>query len=383
VRAGATAPESSTATLDHCATTRIRCIPCILSEAFARVPSTRVALTITAMTEDPLGLVGETIDRKYRVQAFVEETSLSVVYRAVHRVWRRPVAIKAFKAMNVHDEERNRLLAAFVREGTLLMELSERCAAICQARDVSSLTTSRGDWVPYMVLEWLDGESLDAMLARERDVGSRPRNVAEAIGLLEPVARALAVAHERGISHRDVKPGNVYVLTSGCKLLDFGVAEVVRGFSHEGEVGQEQSFTPAYGAPEQFLPDYGATGPWTDVFALALVLVELVTGRAPLGTDTVAQMMARACDPRLRPTPRAMGVSIDMGVERVLARALAVHPHDRFANAAELWSTLKRSAPSPWVDVSNTIPIPLVRRRALSWPSRLRLQTTPAGANRS
>ena len=325
---------------------------------------------------DPLGLVGRTIDRKYRVQELVEETSLSVVYRAIHRVWRRPVAIKAFNTTEVYAEERDRLLEAFVREGTLLMELSERCAAICQARDVSSLTTARGDWVPYMVLEWLEGESLDSMLAREHARNARPRSVAEAICLLDPVAKALALAHEHGISHRDVKPGNVFVLASGCKLLDFGVAQVVREFSHKGDA-PEQAFTPAYGAPEQFLPDLGATGPWTDVFALALVFAELVSGRHALGTSSIGHMMSRSCDPLVRPTPRTMGVSIDDDVERVLAKALAIHPQDRFASAGEFWSALKQEAPSRWADFSGTIPIPLVRRR---WSITACWQPTAAAA---
>ena len=82
------------------------------------------------MDRDPLGLVGATIGGKYAVQAMVEETALSVVYRAVHRVWRRRVAIKAFKAGRHDEMSRRRMLDSFVREGALLMELSERCSAI-------------------------------------------------------------------------------------------------------------------------------------------------------------------------------------------------------------------------------------------------------------
>ena len=315
---------------------------------------------------DPFALVGEVIGGKYRVQALVEETALSVVYRAVHRVWKRPVAIKAFKAGHLDEEARARLLESFVREGRLLMELSERCAAICQARDVASLTTARGDWVPYMVLEWLEGESLDAMVTRERERGARPRTVAEAICLLDPVARALAIAHERGITHRDVKPGNVFVLSGGCKLLDFGIAAVAHEVVHEGDDGR--SFTPAYGAPEQFSADHGVAGPWTDVFALGLVFVELVAGREPLGSGSIRAMMRRSCNPAVRPTPRALGVSVHDGVEQVLARALAVRPEDRFANIGEMWAALKLAAPSPWADLSGTIPIPLVRPRAWRLP---------------
>src|SRR5437016_6303252 len=177
---------------------------------------------------DPFDLVGTTLGGKYRVEVLVEQTDQSVVYRALHKVWQRPVAIKAFKASTADDNARRRLLESFVREGALLAELSERSAAICQARDVASVTTSRGDWVPYMVLEWLEGEPLELILLRERVRGASVRNPAQAVRLLDSVAGALALAHGRGIVHRDVKPGNIFVLadsrseTCSCKLLDFG-----------------------------------------------------------------------------------------------------------------------------------------------------------------
>ncbi|HEY1693963.1 MAG TPA: serine/threonine-protein kinase [Polyangiaceae bacterium] len=335
------------------------------------------------MPNDSLGLVGLTIDGKYRVEEVVAETHLSVVYRAVHRVWRRPVAIKAFKAGHVAESQRAGLLAAFIREGAILTELSERCAAICQARDVSSIMSEDGHWVPYLVLEWLDGETLDAMLVREREGGARPRTVAEAICLLEPVSRALALAHDRDVVHRDVKPGNIVVLASGCKLLDFGIASMLhsalaassgsgsgngRAGAAAADVEQDPSFTPAYGAPEQFLPELGPTGPWTDEYALALVFVELVTGLEPLGSGDIGESSTRSCDPARRPTPATLGKPIDPVVERTLGRALSLLPSERFGHVGEFWSALKSVAPSRWADASHTIPIPLRRpRSSRSW----------------
>ncbi|MDP9034159.1 MAG: protein kinase, partial [Myxococcota bacterium] len=208
---------------------------------------------------DSLGLVGTALGGKYDVERLVAETELSLVYRATHRVWRRPVAIKAFKASGLGEAARQQLLESFVAEGALLMDLSERCAAICQARDVASVITARGDWIPYMVLEWLEGEPLDVMLMRERLARAQPRTSAAARRLLEPIAQALALAHERGIVHRDVKPGNVFVLADAgidgacCKLLDFGIAKVASLSSAPSREGLGlQSFTPAYAAPEQF-----------------------------------------------------------------------------------------------------------------------------------
>jgi len=325
--------------------------------------------TRAALQGDPFDLVGTRLASKYDVLEAVEETSFSVVYRAQHRVWRRPVAIKAFKALMFSEQAREELLESFVREGALLMELSERCAAICQARDIGSTTTARGDWVPFMVLEWLDGESLDSALARERAQSNAPRSLNDAVTLLEPVAQALALAHQRGVAHRDIKPGNIFLLAGAagdrgrCKLLDFGLAKVVGDTRAAVDGLLARSFTPEYGAPEQFSAEFGPTGPRTDVFALALVLVELVTGRAPHFGEGFSTLRSGACHPRMPRTPRAFGVSVPSPVENVLSRALAVRPADRFADARAFWSCLKRAMSETVCAREMTPPIPLLRRR--------------------
>ncbi|MBK7399621.1 MAG: serine/threonine protein kinase [Myxococcales bacterium] len=231
---------------------------------------------------DPLRLVGTTIDDKYVVDAVVGEGGFAVVYRATHKLWKRPVAIKCFKGLaDTGPEARDRLLKDFIQEGALLTELSARSASIVQARDVGTLTTADGAWIPYMVLEWLEGESLEDLWHADR----RPWPLAKAMSVLEPVAEALELAHRRNISHRDVKPANIFVVRAAgddamaVKLLDFGIAKVVQsaadnGFTSTGHL--VTSFTPSYGAPEQFSRARGATGPWTDVYALALILGELV-----------------------------------------------------------------------------------------------------------
>ncbi|HXX67253.1 MAG TPA: serine/threonine-protein kinase [Polyangiaceae bacterium] len=343
---------------------------------------------MTHLQMDPLALVGTTLAGKYAIEHLVSETQLSLVYRASHRVWRRPVAIKAFKAPMLGDGAREQMLDGFVREGVLLMDLSERCAAICQARDVSSTITASGDWVPYMVLEWLEGEPLESVLARERWTRAMPRSVAQTVSLLNPIAKALALAHERLIVHGDVKPGNIFLLTERTgtgprsKLLDFGIARVL-GVAGAGATSTPlvmKSFTPAYGAPEQFSSRYGSTGPWTDVFALALICVEMLTGREPLRGATLEEIEGEACNPHVRPTPRALGAPVSDGIERVMAQALAVSPVDRYATARDFWLALRRAARDvegprqdppgdlsrvdAAADSSGAMPVALTRRRA-------------------
>src|SRR5690606_37905087 len=130
--------------------------------------------------DDPLALVGTTVSDKYEIQRVVGEGGFAVVYRALHNVWKRPVAIKVFRALgDLPIDRRKQLVESFIQEGRLLAELSERSAAICQARDVGELT-SRGRVIPYMVLEWLEGQSLEDVIEEERKAGAPPRTPREA-----------------------------------------------------------------------------------------------------------------------------------------------------------------------------------------------------------
>ena len=303
--------------------------------------------------DDALALVGTTVAEKYVVESVVGEGGFAVVYRAIHLIWKRPVALKVFKALGeVPAKDRERLLEDFIREGALLAELSEKSASICQARDVGMLTTPRGMTVPYMVLEWLEGRSLEAVLSAEQQEQAIPRTLEQTVALIEPAAEALALAHKRGIAHRDVKPANLFLLgdprgeSCPVKLLDFGIAKVVQDAQKMGGAftktsGQVTSFTPAYGAPEQFSRTHGATGPWTDVFALALILVECVTGVAPLEGDSFMQIAYASADKAVRPTPRTRGIAVSDEVEAVFLGALAVAPSDRYRTAGQFWNALR------------------------------------------
>lgn len=302
---------------------------------------------------DALGLVGTTVLEKYAIESVVGEGGFAVVYRATHLLWKRPVAIKVFSVLDsVPAEMRGKLLDDFLQEGALLAQLSEQTTAIVQARDVGMLTTKNGMTVPYMVLEWLEGETLEEKLLRERNAGGPTRTMEQAVALLTPVADALAVAHTRGIVHRDVKPANIFLVgaigpTDGTtiKLLDFGIAKVVQDAqkmagSFQKTSGVVTSFTPAYGAPEQFSRTYGATGPWTDVFALALILGEMTSGKPPIDGDDVGQLAFASMNEKVRPSPRTLGATVSDAVENVLLRALSVKTTDRPQSAREFWTQL-------------------------------------------
>lgn len=305
---------------------------------------------------DPLSLLGQTIGSKYHVEGFVAEGGFSLIYRARHSGWNQPVAIKLLKNIeSASSQLREKLIQSFVQEGALLREMSSRTACIVQAHDIGDYSAPDGRWYPFLVLEWLEGETLETIIERRATASATPLSLDDGITLLEPAARALAVVHKRGVAHRDLKPANLFVVgrtsddETTVKILDFGIAQVVKGAFKEpvdasSELGTT-SFTPAYGAPEQFSrTSFGATGPWTDVYAFALVLVELMTLAPPLRGETIAQLALASTDPARRPTPATHGASVSSEVDGVFAKALALHPRDRFASMGEFWSALQRAA---------------------------------------
>ena len=297
--------------------------------------------------QDPLNISGQIVAEKYRIEQLVGEGGFAVVYRAEHTIWKQPVAVKFFNGLSqAHPEHREELQRQFIQEGALLTELSSQTAGIVQARDVGVYTTPGGQWMPYMVLEWLEGFPLDAILAQDLRL-KQPWTETEVLGFLRRILPILDVAHRRGIAHRDIKPANIFVMGAParspdvpCKLLDFGVAKMVSdqaaladGFAKTGIA--ITSFTPRYGAPEQFTRSYGATGPWTDVYAVALMATEMLTARVALQGEDLIQYGFASANPDQRPTPRALGATISDQLEAVFVKALAVSPQDRFQNAGE------------------------------------------------
>lgn len=306
------------------------------------------------MTGDPLGLKGTVIDGKYLLGEAVGEGGAAVVYRAENTVWKIPVAVKIFAALgDAPVAEQPALIEQFVQEGRLISELSTKCPAIVQAKDLGVLRLPERPPLPYLVLEWLDGKSLDEVLVGETRAKRAPRSFDEAMRLLEPVAVALGLAHERGVAHRDIKPENIIVVgdpraaNAQIKLLDFGIAKVMKrrleGVHQTGIL--PTAFTPYYGAPEQFSRSYGETGPWTDVFALALVLIEIMQGgKRAFEGDDYADLARQAMDTSHRPTPRQLGLSVSDTVEAVFGRALAVKPEQRYADLRGFWTALVGAA---------------------------------------
>jgi eukaryotic-like serine/threonine-protein kinase len=306
------------------------------------------AVMSAALSPDPFGLAGTVLERKYRIDRVVAEGGFGIVYAGHHLALDLPVAIKVLKRRDhLGVDAWHELLARFVQEAQTMARLRHPHIASILDTGVAEL---HGESVPWMVLEWLEGQTLqDALLARR---GSGGRTPAEALELLRPVLSAVAEAHDSRIAHRDLKPSNVMLVPtrkggSVARVLDFGIAKVMCGEREEGTSGhtttQEtfRAFSMGYVAPEQVAGT--RTGPWTDVHALGLMLSEVLTDQSPYAGQDATSHHALVFDP-CRPTPRRFGV--DVGVwEPIVARALALKPAERFANAGELLAALEAEVP--------------------------------------
>lgn len=309
--------------------------------------------------KDRFGLVGNTIASTFRVDEVVAEGGFGVVYRAFHLHFRSPVALKCLKIPDeLSPEERTAFLEQFRSEAEVMFRLSSSLPNIVRPLHVDAVHAPEGQFVPLMALEWLDGKSFEKLLEQRTFRGEEPMSLDELVPLLTPAALALDQAHAFAfgeetltVIHRDIKPDNLFLCQYGgepmVKILDFGISKVRR---LAGELPGQASrtdgqapFSPAYGAPEQWVPKrYGPTGPWTDVWGLALTIVEILKGDAVIVGDHAA-MMGTALDPKVRPTPRAEGVDISDEVEQVFQKALALDPRYRYRTMRDFWDALRAS----------------------------------------
>jgi serine/threonine-protein kinase len=190
---------------------------------------------------------------------------------------------------------------------------------------------------PFIAMEWVDGRSLSALLA-ERG----PLPCAAAARIAAQVAEALEHAHERGVVHRDVKPGNILLGSDGAvKVSDFGIAKFV---AESHTVSGHVLGTPNYISPEQLRGE--PVDGRTDLFSLAAVLYEMLTGEPPFRSDSMASITYKVAHLEPRP-PSELRADLPGGLERVLLRALAKAPAARWPSAGEFARELAAFAGAP------------------------------------
>ena len=264
---------------------------------------------------------------QYRIEQVLGTGGMGVVVRAEHLQLHTPVAIKFLLPELLGDE---RVLARFLREARAAVTLKSE--HVRRVFDVGTLASG----VPYMVMEYLEGNDFHALL-RERGRLLAPFVVDSMLQACE----ALADAHSHGMVHRDIKPSNIF-LCSGpggvplLKVVDFGISKAVAPIGHELTHRSAVIGTPPYMSPEQLESSKYADAR-SDIWALGIVLYELVSGHRPFRSESFAglvMMVAR------EPMPPLEDVALPTGLEEIIAKCLAKNPAHRYQNIAELAAAL-------------------------------------------
>jgi eukaryotic-like serine/threonine-protein kinase len=267
-----------------------------------------------------------------RFEVLPERTSggMATVYRARDRQTGTMVAVKILTESEVQSIER------FNREATMLAGLIHPGIV----KYIAHGTTPDGQH--YMVMEWVDGETLNQRFAR---VGL---TAAEAIATVRRVAVALDVAHRRGIVHRDIKPDNILFRGGNLdevKLIDFGIARRFAGEGDEHRLTTDGGFvgTPGYMSPEQARGDRDIDA-GADVFSLGCILYQCLTGRPPFVAGNVASVLTKILIAEPRPV-RKTRPDVPVEVEALLTRVLAKQKVDRPRDAQALVAALDALPP--------------------------------------
>jgi eukaryotic-like serine/threonine-protein kinase len=292
---------------------------------------------------------------RYAVERLLGRGGMAAVYLARDRELDRPVAVKVLGEPFTLDES---FVRRFRREARTAAGLSH--PNIVQVYDAGDEEERL-----FIVMEYVDGEGLDRLLARAGKLA--PAHVLE---LAAQVSSALHYAHGKGVVHRDVKPGNLLLRTDGVlKVADFGIARP----AHDARLTETGTVlgTAAYLAPEQVRGEPAT--PRSDIYSLGVVLYELFTGEPPYRVENLAQLAANRDQP-VRPV-RDLEPSVPPAAEAAVMRCLARNPRYRPASAAELAAALglhvRRAAVTVPVEEATlpfdrrTLPLPARRMRAL------------------
>ncbi len=287
-------------------------------------------------------LQGQVIGGKYRVDRIIGTGGMGTVWQGVHGTLGHKVAIKFIKAAYAsHPDARKRF------------EIEARAAAKLKTKHAVQVydfgVTDEG--LPYIVMEYLEGQSLSELLMARGPLSGRD------VGLIiAQASRALTKAHAAGIVHRDLKPDNIFLATNAedlgelgfsVKLVDFGIAKIVQDpvepavASPMGGPTQDGAVvgTPNFMSPEQ-LTVGGAPGPLTDLWSLGACAFTAMTARIPFEGDVLGDIVLKVCVSPV-PVPSQYNPKTPHGFDAWFAKACARDPTKRFQSATELSNALE------------------------------------------
>jgi hypothetical protein len=292
-------------------------------------------------SDDPR--VGSVLGGRYRIVRVLGAGGMGVVYRGEHVHMHKPVAIKV---LHKHMTAMPEIVARFEREAVAAGRIQH--PHVAAATDFGKLD----DGSFYLVLEYVDGRSLQSLIAG----GAVP--VVRALLIARQIAEGLDAAHSAGIVHRDLKPDNIQLVSRDgyddwVKILDFGIAKVQLGDATSGQPLTELG--TVFGTPEYMSPEQAqghTVDARSDLYALGVMLFEMLSGKIPFDADDVVVLITRHV---IQPPP-PLPSSIPGSVQRLVSDLLAKKPEDRAANAAELVRRIERLLEDPGIAPPGSIP---------------------------
>jgi serine/threonine-protein kinase len=278
--------------------------------------------------------IGDVVEGKYRLDRVIAAGGMGVLVKATHLQLRQPIAIK-FMSPRVGENE----------SGVRRFILEARAAALIRSEHVVRVfdVAALPDGVPYIVMEYLEGEDLGVVLARRG-----PLPVTDVLDYVLQACEAIAESHGAGIVHRDLKPGNLFRCRGVdgmpvVKVLDFGISKLLpiadRRLGERASTGPHVIMgTPFYSSPEQ-LRASSALDARTDIWSLGTILYELLAGTPPFTGDTFMEICAKVAYAPANPL-HLLRSNVPASLSEVVERCLAKDPAGRFQTVSELAEAL-------------------------------------------
>ena len=288
--------------------------------------------TVLERAVDPL--IGQTLADKYRIEELINEGGMGAVYRSTHVLMDKTVAIKVLHPALAADDK---IVARFHREAKAASRISHP-----HALNVTDFGES-DNGIVFLVMEYLKGETLKEAIHTE---GHLP--LPRVIEIMRQVSGALEAAHSEGVVHRDLKSDNIMLLDIGggdwAKVLDFGIAKITEKVDQDPGLTAPNLIigTPQYMSPEQ-CSQAAEIDSRSDIYSLGVILYEMLVGHVPFtGESPTAIMMKHLQEPP--PSVLEERKDIPAAVGRVVTRAMAKLPEDRFQTVVELAEELSLAA---------------------------------------